>query len=80
MKRFFDLNGGSKEDYDAVKRRSGEENDINMDFSFVELRDNGARKIRERNDSSSDRFISKKLYSRSKSPLIKGLEKNPPLL
>lgn len=46
-----------------------------MDFSFVELRDNGAKR---RENSSSDKFS--KLYSRSKSPLIKGLEKNPPLL
>lgn len=52
-----------------------------MDFSFVELRDNSRLHSmrKERNDGSSDNkvYASKKLISRSKSPIIKSLEKNP---
>ncbi|KRX01887.1 Calponin homology domain [Pseudocohnilembus persalinus] len=79
IKRFFDLNGGAKEDYDPIKRRGGNsENgkDVEIDFSFVELRDNGKNR---REGSQENRIVynNKKLVSRSKSPILKNLERNP---
>ena len=71
MKRYFDLNGGSKE-YDAVARRGGD-----ADFGFAEK--SGANRAVERDRSQNAREkVSKKKELKSLSPAMqKPISKSP---
>ncbi len=70
------------ENYDSVSRRGN----VEIDFSFVSMNDNhliatnNSRKERNLENSADARYYQKKNISRSKSPIMKNLEKNPSIL
>ncbi|KAL4500671.1 hypothetical protein ABPG72_003095 [Tetrahymena utriculariae] len=85
MKRYFDINNGQNnvKDYDPVAKRGVQNSET--DFSFLDMRDNSRMAAMRgggaKNDNSADqKYLRKKMVTRSKSPILKSLEKNQYIL